>query len=59
MRIETVIGRQYVRRGLRLFAVPRPQGLADRIAARSNVRGNWDRIMQEHKTARVISNLAR
>ena len=40
---NNVIGQQYVKRGNRLYAVPRPQGIADRIAAQSNVRGRHDR----------------
>jgi hypothetical protein len=49
--------RLYVQRGRRLFAVPKPLGLADKIAARSNVTGNWQRsIMPMVRTARVIRN---
>ena len=53
---NNVIGQQYVKRGNRLFAVPRPQGIADRIAAQSNVRGNWGKVMTHNRRARVIAN---
>lgn len=56
MKLETDIGQQYVRRGNRLYAIPRQQSLTDRIAARTQRRGNWDRVMTEHKTATVIRN---
>lgn len=43
--------------GRRFIAVrDRKPGLADRIAAQSNIRGNWDRVMTTHKYARVILN---
>ena len=54
--VTTPCGQQTVRIGDRLFAVRKDLGLADRIARRSSVRGNWTQIMQEHKTARVMRN---
>ncbi len=52
---ETTIGQQYVQRGNRLFAVPRPQGIAERIAARSNITGNWQRgVMTQGGQGRVV-----
>ncbi len=56
MKLTTQIGQQYVRRGHRLFAIPRAESLTDRIANRTQRRGNWDRIMTEHRTATVIRN---
>lgn len=49
----------YVKRGRRLFAVPRPQGLADRIAAHSNTRGNWPADDRCSGRARVVNNMRR
>lgn len=49
-------GRWLERRGGRYFALPREQSNADRIAAKSNITGNWARIEQTHRTARVIRN---
>jgi len=49
-------GRWLERRGDRYFEVPRKQTNVDRIAAKSNIRGNWDNVMTAHRTARVIRN---
>lgn len=43
-------------RGARQFAVPKSLSLTDRIAARTNLRGNWESLMQHHRTARVVLN---
>jgi hypothetical protein len=45
-----------VKIGNRYFAVKKDLGRADRIASRSNIRGNWQKVMTHHKTARVMCN---
>lgn len=45
-----------VQRGLRRFAVPKQLGLADRIAMRTQCRGNWDRVISHNATARLVRN---
>lgn len=45
-----------VKIGTRYFAVKKDLGRADRIAAQSNVRGNWQKCMQHNKHARVMTN---
>lgn len=50
---------QIVRRGRRQFAVPQKLSLTDRIAATTNLRGNWQAILSHHKTGRVILNYHR
>lgn len=54
----TEINRPAVKRGHRWFAVPKPQTLTDRIAARHMVRSNWvnDSRIPHHGRARVIQN---
>lgn len=47
------------RKNGRLYAVPKVLSLTDRIAARTNLRGNWQEVMTTHKTARVILNYHR
>lgn len=47
------------RKNGRLYAVPKVLSLTDRIAARTNMRGNWQEVMTAHKTARVILNYHR
>lgn len=49
---------QVVQRGRRLFAVPKPLDRAERIAARTNCRGNWNAIDAGSRNvrARVIVN---
>lgn len=43
-------------RGRRLFAVPRQLSLTDRIANRTQCRGNWQRLPMTGLTARVVRN---
>lgn len=50
---------QVIKIGTRLFAVKKDMDRAERIAAQSNIRGNWQQCMQHNKQARVISNLKR
>lgn len=46
-----------VKHGRRMFAVPKPMGLAERIAARTDqLRGNWGAIERMPKGSRVIIN---
>lgn len=47
---------QVVRRGRRLFAVPKTLSLTDRIANRTVCRGNWQRLPLTGTTARVVRN---
>lgn len=49
---------QVIHHGRRLFAVPKTLGLADRIASRSNVPGNWNKIDNTSRNirARVMVN---
>ena len=54
MTIAIVHGRVVERRGRRFFAVPKTLTLTDRIASLSQRRGNWDRVMTHHRTARLI-----
>ena len=50
------IDRLYVKRGNRLFAVPRDTGLADKIHARNVMRTNWVRDDKCSGRARVVHN---
>lgn len=45
-----------VRRGRRLFAVPKVLSLTDRIANTTQCRGNWSRLPLCGPTARVVRN---
>lgn len=47
-----------VKQGRRWFAVPHPftRSLTDRIANRSQCKGNWDKVAVHHATAHVIAN---
>ena len=49
---------QVIQRGRRLFAVPKPLDRAERIASRSNVRGNWSKVdaVSRNVRAHVIVN---
>lgn len=47
---------QVTQRGRRQFAVPKVLSLTDRVAAKTNLRGNWDKVMTHHRTARVVLN---
>lgn len=49
---------QVIQRGRRLFAVPKTLDRAERIASRSNVRGNWSKVDNTSRKvrARVIVN---
>lgn len=47
---------QVVKRGSRLFAVPKQLSLTDRIANRTVCRGNWHRLPSTGTTARVVRN---
>lgn len=51
--------RVLVKRGRRWFAVPKPLGLADRLAAQTQLRGNWGNVERNTPGSRVISNLKR
>lgn len=51
--------RQYVKVGRRMFAVPRPLGLADRIASQTQVRTNWVRDADCAGRAVVVQNIRR
>ena len=44
------------KRGRRLYTVPAALSLTDRIAAKSNVAGNWAGILRMPKCSRVIIN---
>lgn len=45
-----------IKRGRRLFAVPKVLSLTDRIATRTQCRGNWSRLVLNGTTARVVRN---
>lgn len=47
---------QVIKRGTRTFAVPKVLTLTDRIAARTQCRGNWDKVMTHNRNAHVILN---
>jgi len=47
---------QTVKRGRRTFAVPKTLSLTDRIANRTQCRGNWSRLPETGTTARVVRN---
>lgn len=43
-------------RGRRLFAIPKPLTLAERVANQSRVKSSWDKIASHNATAREIRN---
>lgn len=45
-----------IKKGRRWFAVPKVSTLTDRIACRTQCKGNWDKILTTHATARVVLN---
>lgn len=45
-----------IRRGRRLFAAPRVLSLTDRIANKTQCRGNWQRVITHNASARLIRN---
>ena len=49
-------GRAVVRIGHRHFAIPRVTDNAQRIAEKTNLRGNWSRIEEQPRGSRVIVN---
>lgn len=62
MVITTLFGMPVRKAGTRYFAVPRPQGLADRIAQASHsmIDGNrWQAIMRQPLGGHVICNQKR
>lgn len=50
---------QVVKIGHRYFAIPKALDLAERIAAQTNLRGNWQKVMTHNRTARIITNTKR
>ena len=56
MRIYQTSPQQTIKRNGRLYAVRKPVSRTDYWAARNSIAGNWQAIMQEHKTARVMRN---
>lgn len=50
---------QVIQRGRRQFAVPKPLSLTDRVAAATNLRGNWSAIMRSQTSAKVVLNYHR
>ena len=57
MKVTAQIGQQYVRKGARLFAVPKPQGIVERIASQTFTRGGWVPANRCSGRARVIVNV--
>lgn len=53
---DEVCMQQVTQRGRRFFAVPKVMTLTDRVAARTNLRGNWQKVMTHNRTAHVILN---
>lgn len=45
-----------IKRGRRLFAVPKQLSLTDRVANASRVKSSWERIITHNATAREIRN---
>lgn len=43
-------------RGRRTYLVHKPLSLTDRIAAASNIKGNWDEVMRARRGTREIRN---
>jgi hypothetical protein len=56
MKLIAQIDRLYVKRGNRLFAIPKAQTLSDRIAAGSRPKGGWHKDNRVSGRARVIIN---
>jgi hypothetical protein len=56
MPIHMLIEGRVVKRGTRLFAVPKDLSLTDRIANTTQCRGNWSQLPQHGTTARVVRN---
>jgi hypothetical protein len=54
--IHALVDGHVVRRGNRLFAVPKSLSLTDRIANMTQCRGNWNRLPATGTTARVVRN---
>ena len=54
--IHMLIDGRVVKRGTRLFAVPKSLSLTDRIANNTRCRGNWNQLPLCGTTARVIRN---
>lgn len=54
--IYALAGVSVYKRGGRLFAVPKRLSLTDRIATRTQCRGNWSELPQHGTTARVVRN---
>lgn len=44
---------QVIKRGRRLFAVPKVLDRAERIASRTNVRGNWSAVDAVSRNVRI------
>jgi hypothetical protein len=59
MRYVIVQGKVCAMKGGRAFAVPKATQWVDQIAARTELRGNWNRIESQRSTARLISNQRR
>lgn len=46
-----------VKRGRRFYALHSQKGIAERIAAKSNIRGNWSAIMRAPAGSREIRSV--
>jgi len=55
-RVYEPCGQRTVKINDLMYAVPKDIDRTTYWANRSNVRGNWRNVMQEHKTARVMQN---
>lgn len=51
-----IAGKAVVRIGHRHFAIPRVTGLAQQVSEQTNLRGNWNRIDEQPRGARLIAN---
>lgn len=49
-------GKVVIRIGHRHFAIPRVTDNAQKIASRSNLRGNWDHIERQPRGSKLIVN---
>lgn len=47
-----------VRKNGKSYAVKRNMTLSEKIHARTNMRGNWDKVEAHNSTARVVNNLS-
>lgn len=47
---------QTIQRGQRRFAVPKTLSLTDRVANRTQCKGNWNRVIAHNATARLVRN---